>query len=109
MSRAASLVCAALATVCVAGLIGCGGSDGRPDPSPSVETNEPDTSFAALSSGGAPVCEPHAYRECHHYYRDDEGRLQCPMSYAICSEYGQWLSCGLYHFKSDGSIAKSGT
>lgn len=48
-------------------------------------------------------CTPGAWVPCHVYYRDLDGRLQCPMSLALCRPDGkETYECGAWVDTADG-------
>lgn len=69
------------------------------DARPPASQNDDATStfeFAADKETVAPakVCEPGATRACRAKYIDEQGQLQCPLSYRRCRADGFWGRCG---------------
>lgn len=94
----------------VTSLVACAPADGG-RPEAYVVDEAPDEETAALRAAyiaaqAQPVCTPRETSECRYYFRDAEGHLHCPMSFAICSDVGRWLPCGEYRFTPEGEIAK---
>jgi len=105
MARAAAALGAALA-------IGCGPAD-RPDASGEVaEMAAPAPAPASAPAGEQPAsdgspCEPASLEECRIYYIDEDGRMQCPMSYRVCRLDGSgFYPCGEYRIGADGTPVK---
>ena len=80
----------ALGFLAATGLTACSGDDGG---HPAAAAADPGGSSQPLEV--EVHCTPDDIRECHHYYVDDRGQLQCPISAQQCSEEGDaWSDCG---------------
>lgn len=90
----------------MAGLLGCGpADDGRPEPSPSVDSLAEEAAAiraAYIEASAQPVCTPRETSACRWYYYGEDGQLHCPMSIRICASTGRWLPCGEYLLGADG-------
>ncbi len=100
--------CTFAAVLCM-GLAACMGSE-RPPPESDIVASSlageevDDDSQAEEESPRPPACPANEWRECRHYYRDERGQLNCPLSYQFCRADGKaWLPCGKYETAEDGS------
>lgn len=81
--------------VCIALLVACGGD--RPQSTdafsatmspPALETTSNDPDAALPSTVIVGPCTPGEWVPCRMYYRDLTGKVQCPMSAALCRPDG---------------------
>lgn len=70
---------------------------------PALKTNSDDPDAALPSSVVVGPCTPGAWVPCHMWYRDLFGKLQCPMSTALCRPDGlATYECGAWRMTPEG-------